>query len=314
MKKVSIVILNWNGKENTLECLKSIDELRIKNYELRIIVVDNDSKDRSVEAFKKLPSYQATKFHLIENKRNLGFCEGNNVGIRETLRDGAEFLMILNNDTVVDKNLVSQLIKTFDDYPDVGIVSPKIYFAKGFEFHKNRYKKNEMGKVFWYAGGKIDWDNILSAHRGVDEVDRGQYDKVMETDYASGACMMVKSEVFKKVGLFDKDYFLYWEDVDLCQRARRAGFKILYTPNALLWHKNAGSSRVGGPLHDYYLTRNRLLFGRKFANLRARFALLRESLKFVIGGRPWQKRGVIDYYFGNLGKGSYPSTLLRTST
>lgn len=311
MKKVAIIILNWNGKENTLECIKSIEKLQMLNppagragVQCQIYVVDNGSTDGSVETFNKL---QTTNYDLkvIENKKNLGFCEGNNVGMRKALKDGNDLVMILNNDTLLDGKLAFQLIETFDKYPDAGIVSPKIYFAPGFEFHKGKYKKSELGKVIWYAGGLIDWNNVFSSHRGVDEVDRGQHDKVTETDYASGACFLVKKEVLQKIGLFDKDYFLYWEDADLSERAKRAGFKVLYAPPAHLWHKNAGSSRVGGALHDYYLIRNRLLFGAKYASLRARFALLRESLKFLVFGRPWQRRAVLDYYFGNMGKGSF---------
>lgn len=302
--KIAIVILNWNGKENSLYCLKSIEKLQMSNVKCQIYVVDNGSSDGSVEALRrtKIPKLE---FQLIENKKNLGYSGGNNVGIKRALKGGAEYVVILNNDTILDKNLIAGLLKTFEDHQNAGIVSPKIYFAKGFEFHKDRYKKNELGKVVWYAGGEIDWDNVLASHRGVDEVDRGQYDKVTKTDYASGACMMVDSKVFKKIGIFDDDYFLYWEDADLSTRAKGAGFKVLYTPEAHLWHKNAGSSRVGGHLHDYYLTRNRLLFGRKFANLQARFALVRESLKFIIAGRPWQRRAVLDYYFGNLRRGSF---------
>lgn len=314
MIKVAIIILNWNGKENTAECLKSIRELSIPNSQLSIIVVDNGSTDGSLEALKKFQISNfppkadqplAGSFQFIENKRNLGYAGGNNVGIKAALKDGADYIMVLNNDTILDKNLVAQLLETFENYPDAGIVSPKIYFAPGFEFHKDRYKKSDLGKVFWYAGGLIDWSNVYASHRGVDEADRGQYEKVSETDYASGACFLVKREVLQKVGLFDRDYFLYWEDADLSERIKRVGYKTLYAPPAHLWHKNAGSSRVGGALHDYYITRNRLLFGKKFATLRARFALFRESLKFLILGRPWQRRAVLDYYFGNMGQGSF---------
>lgn len=304
MNSVAIIILNWNGKDNTLECLRSIQKLIIDNLQVIIYLVDNGSLDGSLEAFKKLRTTNH-KLKIIENKKNLGFCEGNNVGIKQALKDGADYIMILNNDTILDRKLVVQLIETFSKYPDAGIVSPKIYFSPGFEFHKKMYKKKELGKVFWYAGGLIDWNNVLASHRGIDEVDHGQYNKVVKTDFASGACMLVSRKVFQKVDMFDENYFLYWEDVDLSTRAKKAGFKVLYTPNACLWHKNAGSSLVGGALHDYYLTRNRLLFGTKYAGLRTRFALVRESFRLVIGGRPWQRRAVLDFHSGNLGKGSF---------
>ncbi len=315
MKKVSIVILNWNGKEDTLQCLDSIAKLRTRaagiafgdarqNSELKTIVVDNGSTDGSVENLRTLAKF-STKFQLIENKNNLGFSEGNNMGIKAALKDYADYVVLLNNDTITDKNLIVQLIKTAENNPHAGIISPKIYFYKGFEFHKDRYKKGELGKVIWYAGGAINWDNVLASHRGVDEVDKGQYDSTTETDFATGACMFVKKEVFKKIGLLDPSYFLYWEDADFCQRAKMTGFKTLYAPSAYLWHKVAQSSAIGSELNDYYITRNRLLFGSRFAPLRSRFALLRESARLLFNGRSWQRRGVLDYYFGNFGKGSF---------
>ncbi|MBI4058843.1 glycosyltransferase family 2 protein [Candidatus Microgenomates bacterium] len=303
MKKVAIVILNWNGKRDTMQCLESIEKLSIINYQLSIYVVDNGSKDGLVEELK----VQSAKCKIIENKENLGYAEGNNVGIRAALEDEADYVMILNNDTVVDKNLAIQLIKTIEKYPVAGIVSPKIYFANGFEFHKSRYKKDELGKVIWYAGGLIDWKNVLLSHQGVDEVDKGQYNETSEIDYATGACLFVNKEVFNKIGFFDKNYFLYLEDADFCQRAKQAGFKIIYNPKAILWHKVAQSSGIGSSLNDYYITRNRLLFAARYANMRAKFALLRESIRLLFNGRKWQKRGVIDYYLGNLGKGSFNS-------
>ena len=138
MLKVFVVILNWNGKEDTIECLKSIQELRIMNYELRIIVVDNGSTDESVEKIKNQKS-KIKNLHLIENKENLGFAGGNNVGIGYALENGADFVLVLNNDTRVKQDLIVRLLEAVDKYKDVGIFSPKIYFAKGYEFHKERY-------------------------------------------------------------------------------------------------------------------------------------------------------------------------------
>jgi len=299
--KVFIIILNWNGKEFILECLDSLKKLQITNYKLQIIVVDNASTDGSVEEIEK--RYKDIK--ILRNKENLGFAEGNNVGIRYVLKNGADYVLILNSDTIIDENLIVQLIKVTKKDPKIGILGPKIYFAPGFEFHKKRYKPEEKGKVIWYAGGKIDWNNVLASHRGVDEVDKGQYDKVEETGFVSGCCLFVKREVFEKIGLFDPKYFLYLEDNDFCQRAKRAGFKVIYAPGGKLWHLNAGSSRVGGPLHDYYLTRNRLLFGMRYAPYRARLALFKESLKLLIFGRKWQKAGVRDFYFRKFGRGSW---------
>ena len=186
-------------------------------------------------------------------------------------------------------------------------MAPRFIFAPGFEFHKDRYKKEERGKVIWFAGGMIDWKNIHGHHRGVDEVDHGQYDRIWEADFITGCCLAARRQVFEKIGLLDRRYFLYYEDLDFCQRAKRAGFKILYIPAAFLWHQNAGSAEGSGSnLQDYYISRNRLLFGLRYAPLRTKLALARESLVNLFSGRPWQKRGILDFYLGKFGKGNYP--------
>ena len=152
----------------------------------------------------------------------------------------------------------------------------------------------------------MDWDNIIGRHRGVDEVDDGQFDEIEQTEFASGCCMMIKKEVLEKTGVFNNKYFLYYEDGDLNIRAKKDGFKVVYVPKSVIFHKNASSSGGSGSiLHDYYITRNRLMFGLKYAPIRSKLALLRESLKILLNGRYWQKRGVMDFYLGRLGKGSY---------
>lgn len=303
MKKVSIIILHFNGTEDTLECLKSIGKLRTNNYELLTIVVDNGSEER-LRMNDKRSMIKGLK--IIRNKENLGFAGGNNVGIRYALENGADHIVILNNDTFVHENLIEELLKVAESAKKSGIVVPKIYFAAGFEFHKDRYKKEDRGKVIWYAGGIMDWKNVIGHHRGVDEVDHRQYDETSETEFSSGCCMLIKREVLEKVGLFDERYYLYYEDSDLSIRSKRAGFKILYAPKAILWHKNAGSAEgSGSKLQDYYITRNRLLFGMQYAPLRSKLALLRESLGLLFNGRQWQRRGVLDFYVGKFGKGSY---------
>ena len=303
MKKVAIVILNFNGYKDTIECLESLNKLSIDNFEPLVVVVDNGSESKfKVQSLK----FKVGEIKVIRNEENLGFSGGNNIGIKYALEQGSDYILILNNDTFVDKNLVKELIKTADSDTKIGIVSPKIYFAKGFEFHEGRYKKDELGCVFWYAGGIMDWKNLIGYHKGVDEVDNGQYDKIEETEISTGCCMMVKKEVFEKIGMLDERYFLYYEDSDLNLRAKKAGFKIIYSPKAILWHKNAGSGEgSGSSLQDYYISRNRLIFGYQYGSLRLKFALLRESFGLLISGRKWQKRGILDFYLRRFKRGSY---------
>lgn len=300
MTQVAIVILNWNGKTDTLECLQSIQKLTVENFELSTIVVDNASTDDSVKEIKN----KFKHVEILENKKNLGFAGGNNTGMRYAISKGADFVLVLNNDTIVDKDLVIFFLKGAEKYKNAGIISPKIYFAPGFEFHKDRYTNSEKGHVIWYAGGIIDWDNVIAANREVDDVDVGQHSSE-EIDFATGACIFIRREVLEKVGYLDEKYFLYLEDVDFSVRVKKAGWKVILYPEAKLWHKVSQSSEIGGGLNDYYLSRNRLLFGLKYAPLRAKFALLRESINLLLTGREWQKQGIKDFYLGRVGRGSW---------
>lgn len=302
MKKVAIVIVHYSGVRNTTQCLQSIEKLQITNYKLQIIVVDNNPK----EQFTVDNSQLTDTVKIIKSNENLGFSGGNNVGIQYALDHKADYVLILNNDTIVHKNLINELLEVAESDEKIGIVVPKIYFAKGYEFHKDRYKKGELGKVIWYAGGIIDWDNVVGKHRGVDEVDNGQYDQVEPTEFASGCCFLVKIEVFEKVGFFDEKYFLYYEDADLSMRINKAGHAIMYVPKAILWHKNAGAAGgSGSTLQDYYITRNRLIFGMRYAPLRSKLALIKQSVHLMFNGRSWQKRGIRDFYLRRFWKGSY---------
>lgn len=332
MKKVFLIVLNWNGGEMTLNCLKSLEKVKCDNFILEVIVVDNGSTDESVGKIKNYIEEYSLKFvsgtgrqvkkeeihvppirdnsctqsiRLLENRVNLGYAEGNNVGIRYALENNADYVCLLNNDTRVSSDFLLELIEVAESDERIGVVGGKIYFEKGYEFHQDRYKKEELGKVIWYAGGEIDWSNVYAKHRGMDKVDEGQFDEVIETGFVNGCLMLIKSEVIKKVGLFDPNYFLYFEENDFCQRARKEGFKLFYTPKSFIWHLNAGSSAPGSGLHDYFLTRNRLLFGMKWAPLKSKIALIKESLKLLKNGREWQRIGVRDFYLGKFGKGSW---------
>lgn len=304
MTKVSVVILNWNRAKDTIECLRSVNRARVKGIELSILVVDNHSTDDSVDRIGQQTS-NIKHLQIIRNNSNLGFAEGNNVGIKKALNDGANYVLVLNNDTLVDRDMIMELVKVFDNDSSACAVSPKIYFAPGFEFHKDRYSKRNLGRVVWYAGGKMDWNNIYGSNMGVDEVDRGQFDKLTETDFATGACTMFRASALKQIGLYSEQYFMYSEDLELSQRMKNEGLKVMYAPKAVMWHKVAQSSAIGGQLNDYFTTRNRLIFADKYASMRTKFALFRENIRLLLFGREWQKIGIRDYYLGRFGKGSW---------
>lgn len=301
MKKVAVVTVNYNTEDDTKTFLASLKRVKKPDMHLQIIIVDNASR-------KPLEIASTDTVIVLRSEENTGFTGGFNIGIKRALADGADYVMVVNNDTTLDPDLFLELLAGFTQDSKVGAVVPKIYFAKGYEFHKDRYKKEELGKVIWYAGGSMDWANAQSVHIGVDEVDRGQYDTIEKITFATGCCMMFPREVLEKVGMFDDEFFLYYEDADLSQRIRRAGYNILYLPKAVLYHVNASSSGGAGrgnTLQDYFITRNQMLFGMKYAPLRTKIALVRQSVRLLFGGREKQKQAIRDYYLGRLGKGTY---------
>lgn len=287
------IIIHYHDLRNTRELIESIKRNDIRGgLKIRIIVVDNGTQDNKT-TFENIL--------YIQNPKNLGFTGGVNVAVKRALGDKSDYVLILNNDIFLKSDFFTNIIKTADN---ADIISPKIYFAPGFEFHKDRYKESELGKVIWFAGGKIDWSNIIGTHIGVDEVDSGQFDKQKEIEFATGACVLIKTEVFQKIGLLDEKYFLYLEDMDFSLRAKRAGMKLSYSPKAIAWHKNAASSSSGSDLQNYYFTRNRLLFAFKFAKTKTKFAVLKqltlESLKDTT-----KRKALIDFITLRFGQGSF---------
>lgn len=283
---VFVVILNWNGKEDTLNCLSSLESSDYPKNALSVIVVDNGSTDGGSNAIRTAFPEVA----LLQNDENKGFAEGNNVGARFALKEEADFVFFLNNDTIVQQNTISELVKAFDRHANAGIVSPKIYFD---------YKGK---KSIWFAGGDIDWANIYGKHIGVNEQDRGQYDEEKQTEFCTGCAMMVKREVLEEVGFFDGRFFAYYEDSDLSVRAKKAGFELWYIPRTTLFHKNAQSGGgTGNIIQNYFIPRNRLLFAFKHASWRTQFALIREAIRFLSTEK---RQGIIDFFLLRFGKGT----------
>lgn len=302
---VSIIILTTNALAMTKEQLLDVAKLDVAGINAECLVVDNGSKDGTEEAIKnyKLPNM---KYKFIQSGANLGFAGGNNVGIKDAIKRGFDYILLMNNDLILPKDIVIKLVNYMEENPDAGITSPKMYFAKGYEFHKDRYKESEKGNVFWYAGGIIDRANVYTSHRGVDEVDHGQYNKIEETDVANGACVIVRREVFEKIGLLDHSFFLYWEDADFSERAKRAGYKVMYFPKTCMWHKvSASTGGSGSPTNDYFLTRNRFYYSMRYSSLRTKFAVLRDTIRLIFIGRTWQKWGALDAILGRKGMGQW---------
>ena len=239
---VHIVIVNYKGWQDTLECLGTLRTLNYPRYE--IVIVDNASPDESVQRIRA--AYPDVT--LLEAGANLGFAGGNNVGIRYALDHDADFIWLLNNDTYVVPDSLIELLKCFTS-PATGITASKMYYA------------SEPNKL-WFAGAGIHWPWGIAYHIGQDEDDHGQYDQVRELEAANGASMLVSRAVFERAGLFDERYFLYFEETDLCFRARKAGFTILFAPRSRIWHKVSSSVGASSPVYLYYHTRNHIRFVR----------------------------------------------------
>ena len=212
---VYIIVLTWNGKADTLECLRSLADLTYPNF--RIMVVDNNSADgTAVEVIKDYPNVE-----VIVNGSNLRFAGGNNVGIASAVERGAELVLLLNNDTTVERHFLTAMVEAIRSDSGAGMAGPKIYYFGD-------------RKRIWYAGGRIEWWKGWISHVGVRELDEGQYDAPRRIDYVTGCCMLVKREVIERVGMLDEAYYIYGEDADWCVRASRAGFSLLYVPSAVI--------------------------------------------------------------------------------
>ena len=308
MKKIAIVTVNYNGYQDTLELLASLKALQPTTYlsgealaksdNLLTIVVDNGSSDDSVtKILEKHPGVD-----LLQTGINKGFSGGYNRGLEHALIWGADYVLIINNDTTItDPDIFKKMLKPFESSEKIGVVAPKIYFSKGSEFHKDRYQEKDLGKVIWFAGGSIDWNNVYTVHRGMDEVDEGKYDQIEKSDFLTGCCLMIKREVLEKIGLFNDSYFAYSEDAEFGQRVKNAGFDLIYNGTTFIYHQGSKTSGVGSSTVDYYLTRNRLYFGMTYASSRTKSALRREAVKFLLVGRPAQKQAVLDYFQGKTG-------------
>jgi len=219
--KISVIIVNCNGLSYILDCLKSVYNSNYSNYE--VIVSDNGSIDGSVEQIKK--NFPLVK--IVLNGRNIGFSEGNNAALRQAT---GKLFFLLNDDTVIHPDLLSVLAKEIESDPNIGIVGPKIYFM------------NEKDRI-WFAGGFIDWPKSTGGNigRGLQDYELVN-DVKREVDFITGCALMIKKEVVDKIGLLDKKFFIYYEDADWCQRAKKAGYKVRYLPFGGVWHAKSVTS------------------------------------------------------------------------
>ena len=233
------VILNSNRRQDTLECLASLMQSSYPDH--RAIVIDNHSNDGSVQAIlTNFPTVQ-----IVELAENHGYAGNNNVGIHYALEQGADWVFVLNEDTILAKDCLSRLLETGESDERIGIVGPMVYH-------------HADPNIIQTAGGRLGsrWE---AWHLAEDEEDRGQYQSPHLVEWVSGCGILVRRAVIEQVGVIDERYFYYWEETEWCLRAGKAGWQVMHVPKAKLWHKGVQRNHQPKPLVTYYATRNRLL-------------------------------------------------------
>jgi GT2 family glycosyltransferase len=244
---ISIITVDYNGHDMTLELLQSIDNQSYKNIEL--FVVDNASRaEYSAFYSKHYPSV-----FYIRSDKNLGFAGGNNLAVKQAKGD---FLFFINNDAEITEGCLQKLVALFEQNPNLGIVSPLLLY--------HNESKNRGNDLIQYAGTtRVHPITARNRTIGEKEWDTGQYTEAKPTAYAHGAAMMVKREIIENIGTMFEDFFLYYEELDWCERIRKAGYDIYIEPNARVYHKESASVQKISGLKAYYLNRNRIYFMRR---------------------------------------------------
>jgi hypothetical protein len=263
-KKIALVTVVYKNYDVLKDFFASLNRQSLSQYHVFLA----DLSEKYAQDIKEKDNLTVIKG---ENK---GYAHGVNLGINLALNRGYDKFCVINPDIVFANNFVENLFNFFSKSENI-VFGGKIYYAKGFEYHRDRYSKTDLGNVFWYAGGEVDWNNAWTKHRGVDEVDKNQYSKLDKTEFITGCLICFDKKAFEKVGFWDEKYFMYYEDADFCERAKRQQVDLYYNPNLVIWHKNAQSTEgSGSDFHVKYQTSSQLRWGLKFAPWKTKAHLL----------------------------------------
>ncbi len=282
--KVTVIIVNYNGKKYLKKCIESIQQQTYRNHS--VLIVDNGSDDDSVNYLSR----QYPQIELIVCEENKGFAAGNNLGIMHAIRQGTEYVLLLNVDTVPEANMIERLIDKADEST---VTVPRIYSDK------------RMIKI-WYAGGELDYVNGKSYH-----CCEAGANGVKIVGFACGCCVLIHKDIILRNGMFDEKYFLYFEDTDLSFRWMQSGVKIKYVPEAKMWHKiGASGGKNGMWIKSYYMARNRLYFVKKYQSSiqkNVHQVALEILINYVLKEHDKVKRkyvwcGILDFYKGKMSK------------
>ncbi len=240
--KILIAIVNWNGKKDTLECLASLQKVIYPNF--TIVVIDNGSNDDSVSSIRE----KHPNIPIFETKENLGFAGGNNVAIEWGLKKGFDWILLLNNDTIVDPLFLDEFMNATKQRPRAMILGAKIY-----RYHDTQ-KIDHLGGVWNPKIGEFESLAFGTIDDGI------SFEQMSQVDYVCGAALLMHRSVPETIGFLEKDFFLFWEETDFCCRAKRAGIETWTAPRAKIWHKVSSSFTGGKPQMHYFWWRSRLLW------------------------------------------------------
>lgn len=302
--RVAIILVNWNGLADTLACLESLAGLSYPAYE--IILVDNGSTDPSVDTLRRA----WPQVRLTEAGTNLGFVGGNNLALRQVLEQDFDYALLLNNDTEVAPDFLDHLVQAAEADPGAAIAGPNIFYFS-------------QPEILWSAGGKIDWQRGQTVMTGIGQKAIERFDgPPRAVDYVTGCALLIKTPVARQIGLLDERFFAYYEEVEWCARARRAGYRVLQVPSARVWHKISPEAREASAQVHYYMTRNRLLLLRlagagwsawlhtlliEYARTLASWSL-RPKWRHKAAQRRAMLRAIADFWKGNFGRVDLPKT------
>ncbi|MCB1036903.1 MAG: glycosyltransferase family 2 protein [Acidobacteria bacterium] len=244
--RVAAIVLNYNGREVTLQALESLSAMTYPAFDL--VVVDNGSTDGSYQAVAEA----FPDVHQLRTEENLGAAGGCNLGIRWAMEQGHDYLLILNNDIEVAPDMLDELVKVAESDPTVGCVGPKEYY------YGDRQR-------LWSAGGTLRFREAITRERGEGEIDRGQYDRDEEVDYVNGCAMLVRREAVAEAGLWDPIFHLAVEDADFCTRIKARGYRCFYAYRARLWHMVSYATGIYKAGKTFHTGRSTAIYVRRYA-------------------------------------------------
>ena len=290
---VYIVLINYNGFDDTIDCVESIRGNKYKNY--KIVIVDNHSTDDSQEKLKDTYSASSDVI-LILSDANLGFSGGNNLGIKRAIEDKADYVMLLNNDTIIDERCIERLVSKSKQHEDSAFITGKILYY---------YEP----KKIWFAGGEYEAHKGSGRHFGVGEIDRGQFNEEKELSFVCGCLVLMSRKCVESVGLMPEEYFLYGEDTAYSLEVTRKGLKIFYEPEAVIYHKVSASTSKISNLTGYYVIRNRLYIIKKYnqgiSKQTAYVSTTLHVIKGIVKGKykvQTMRKAYADFRKGNMGR------------